>query len=257
MSALALALRQVQFENRAFWRNPAAAFFTFVFPLMFLVIFNLVFGSRDYEGFGRTVSASTFYTPAIIAFAVINACYTNIAIGVSFSRDAGVLKRVHGTPLPAWAYLFGRIAHSIVVAFVLVVIVAAFGKALYDVELPGRTIPAFLASLAVGAASFCALGLAITAVVPNAEASPAVVNASILPILFISDIFIPLDEAPAWLGTVADLFPPKHLSNALLTAFNPFAGGSGLVGSDLLVMSVWGLAGLALAIRFFSWEPRR
>ncbi len=257
MSSLALAARQVAFENRAFWRNPASAFFTFAFPLMFLVIFNLLFGNEEVGPPGREVSGSTFYVPAIAAFSVITACYTNIAISVSFARDLGVLKRVRGTPLPAWAYLTGRVVHASSIAVLLVAIVTAAGIFFYEVELPGKTLPAFLVTLLVGASSFAALGLAMTAAVPNADASPAVVNASILPLLFISDIFIPLENAPAWLTTIADAFPVKHYSEAMQTAFSPFTEGAGFEWTDLAVVGGWGVAGIILAVMFFSWEPRR
>lgn len=259
MSDLKLALRQVRYENIAFWRNPAAAFFTFAFPLIFLVIFNLIFGGGTTDRFGTPeVSLSNFYIPAVAAFSVITACYTNIAIGVTFARDEGQLKRIRGTPLPGWAYLFGRIAHAIVIAILLVVIVVAFGVLFYEVDLPTKTLPAFVASLAVGGASFAALGLAVTAIIPNPDASPAVTNATILPLLFISDVFIPLESAPEWLATVSGVFPIKHFSNALITAYNPSgaASGSGFVAADLIVMGAWGLAGVLAASRFFSWEPR-
>lgn len=258
MNDAALALRQVRYENKAFWRNPPAAFFTFGFPLIFLVIFNLVFGggTTDRFGGGREVSLSTFYIPAVAAFSIITACYTNIAIGIVFAREEGVLKRVRGTPLPPWIYLFGRIAHATIVGLLLVGIVVAFGWAFYDVELPGRTLPAFVASIAVGSGTFAALGLAITPVAKTAEAAPALTNVTILPLLFISDVFIPLDEAPKWLGTVANVFPIKHLTHALIKAYDPFQKGSGFDGNDLIVLGIWGLAGLVLAVRFFSWEPR-
>lgn len=257
MSAARLALRQIRYESRSFWRNAAAAFFTFVFPLIILVLFNVIFGDEPYEGFGRSVSQATFYVPAITAFAVIQACYTQMGIGVVFARDQGTLKRVRGTPLPAWAWVFGRVAHAIVVALILVVIVVAFGRVFYDVDLPGRTLPAFLVSLAVGAAAFCALGLAVTVIVPDADAAPAVVNVFIFPLLFISDIFIPLDQAPGWLSDVASIFPIKRFSNAMLTAFNPFTTGSGFQWDDLAVMAGWGVLGVLVALRFFRWEPKR
>ena len=101
MIGLTLALRQVRFENKAFWRNPAAAFFTFAFPLLFLVIFTTIFG--DDSGTlptGQEVNGATYFTATILAFSVITACYTNIAMTVTIARDEGVLKRVHGTPLP-------------------------------------------------------------------------------------------------------------------------------------------------------------
>ena len=120
MSDLGLALRQVRYENRAFWRNPPAAFFTFAFPLIFLVLFNLLFGDEDLQVAGREVSASQFYVPAIAAFSIVTATFTNLAIGVSFSREQGLLKRLRGTPLPGWGYLFGRVAHAVLVTILLV-----------------------------------------------------------------------------------------------------------------------------------------
>ena len=257
MNAFTLALRQVRYENRAFWRNPVAAFFTFVFPLMFLVIFNLLFGNTELTIPGGTVSTSTFYVPAIVSLSVIYACYSNVAIGMSFARDMGLLKRVHGTPLPGWAYMFGRIGHSVLLSVLLVVIVTAAGVVFYGVDMPTNTVPAFLVTLVVGAATFCALGLAIMTVIPNADASPAVVNVSILPLLFVSDVFIPLQDAPGWLTTFAGVFPVQHFSMAMHTAFNPFETGAGFEPVHLLAMAGWMVGGAAVAVRFFSWEPRR
>ena len=257
MSSLALALRQARYENIAFWRNPVAAFFVFFFPLIFLVLFNLLFGSRKMELPGGTVNTSTFYVPAIVAMSVIYTCYSNVAIGMSFSREQGLLKRTRGTPLPASSFLFGRIAHSLFLAVVLVVIVTAAGALFYDVDIPTNTLPAALVSLAVGAAAFCALGLAVTAVIPNADASPAIVNVSILPLLFISDVFIPLHDAPSWLTRVADFFPVRHFAQAMHKSFDPFETGIGLEPTHLLVMGAWMVVGLLVALRFFSWEPRR
>jgi ABC-2 type transport system permease protein len=203
-----------------------------------------------------TISQSTYYVAAIGAFSIITATYTNLAIGVTFSRDDGVLKRIRGTPLPAWSYLSARILHAVLVSFLLVVIVAAFGWAFYDAEVPGRTLPALIATIVVGAASFSALGLALTSVIPNADAAPPIVNATILPLLFLSGIFIPLQDPNAWYVQVAKVFPVYHFAQAMLKAyFQPT--GSGFSGGHLLVIGAWGLAGVLLAVRFFSWEPRR
>ncbi len=256
MNLVALALRQVRYTNRSFWRNPASAGFTFAFPLMFLVIFTALFGNDTLTVFGAEISTSTFYVAAIAAFAIITATYTNLAISVTILRDSGALKRTRGTPLPAWAYLFGRVAHAVLVAFLLVVIVAAFGAVFYEAEIPSRTLPAFLVTVALGAASFSALGLALTAFVPNADAAPAVVNFSILPLLFLSDIFIPIQDPDAWYVTVAEFFPVYHFSQAMKAAyFSPV--GNGFRGGDLLIIGVWGLVGVLLAARLFSGEPRR
>jgi ABC-2 type transport system permease protein len=261
-----LTVRQVGFQNRAFWRNPAAAFFTFAFPLMFLVIFTVLFGNdetcvaRDEAGGGCAVevSTSTFYVATITAFSVITACYTNIAIGLTFSREEGTLKRLRGTPLPGWSYLTARIAHAVFVSILLVAICVAFGAAFYDANVPTTSLPAFLLTLVVGAAAFCALGIAVTAIIPNADAAPPIVNATILPLLFLSGVFIPLgDDAPAWVTAIANVFPIRHFVDGIVASFFPVPGEETLRVADLGVVAAWGIAGIALAVRTFSWEPRR
>ena len=256
MSDLRLALRQLRYENRAFWRNPPAAFFTVAFPLMFLVIFAALLGNERVTVFGREMSTSTFYVPLIATFSIITATYTNLAISVTFSREAGILKRTRGTPLPAWAYMFGRITHAIVIAILLVVIVTAFGAVFYGADVPTRTLPAFLVTIVVGAAAFSALGLAMTRLITNADAAPAIVNATILPLYFLSGLFIPIQDQGAWYVQVAKVFPVYHFSEAMQAAY--FAPtGLGFEAQHLLVMAAWGLVGTLLAVRFFSWEPRR
>lgn len=251
-----LALRQSRYENKAFWRNPASAFFTFAFPLLFLVIFTtLLGGSESTTPGGLEVSTATYYVGSILAFGVITACYTNVAILVTFARDEGVLKRVRGTPMPAWAYLLGKVLHAIFIQFVLVIIVLIFGKITYDIDFPTDTWLPFVTTLAVGSAAFCSLGLAITSVIPNAEASPAIVNITVLPLLFLSGVFIPTDQAPAWVSTIAGIFPIKHFLDACLVSF--LGPGSGWRGGDLLILGIWAIGGLIAAARFFSWEPRR
>ena len=267
MSDLGLTTRQVRFQNKAFWRNPAAAFFTFAFPLMFLVIFTSLFGNdsiclgEEIPGEGcpaaLQISTSTFYVASITAFSVITACFTNIAMGVAFSREEGTLKRLRGTPLPGWSYLSARVVHAIFVTLLLVGICVAFGALFYDASVPTDTLPEFLVALVVGAAAFCALGLAATALIPNADAAPAVVNAMVLPLLFLSDVFIPLREnAPAFVEWIRTAFPVWHFVEALVAAYFPLPGEATFLWKDLLVVGAWGVAGILLAVRFFRWEPK-
>lgn len=256
MSGLRLMLRQLPYEHRAFWRNPPAAFFTFVFPLIFLVIFNLVFGNNVVDVRGTSAPASTFYVPAIAAFAIVNACFTGLANTLVVSRDLGVLKRLRVTPLPTWSFLLARVLYLMLVALALVAVTTAFGAVFYAVEVPWRTMPAALLTVAVGAAACSALGFAVTAIVRSADAAPAVINAIVLPLLFISDVFIPSSQAPRWLTLAADIFPIRHLSIAMLTAFDPEATGSGAAWMQLVVVAAWGVVGAAIAMRTFRWEPR-
>ena len=251
MSMLRLLVRQIRYENRAFWRNPAAAFFTFAFPLIFMFVFQAIFGDQVEAG-GMT--AASFFTPAIVAFSIVNACFTNLAITVTAVREEGILKRVRGTPLPALIYLLARVSHSALVGLLLVVVVSAFGGVVYHVPFPWTQLGPLFVTLLLGSACFCALGLAVSGIVPNERAAPAVVNAIVLPLLFISDIFlrIPPDN---FLAKVGNLFPVRHFAVALQGIWTPAINGP-LDPKDLVWVAGWTVIGLVLAIRTFSWEPR-
>jgi ABC-2 type transport system permease protein len=196
---------------------------------------------------------------------VISACFTNIAIQTAFVRDGGLLKRLRGTPLPSWSYMAARVTHAMAVGALLVVITLLFGLLVYDSPLPtGTPLVEFVVTFLVGSLAFAALALALTAVIPNADAAPPIVNATILPLLFLSGIFIPIDEdAPAWISIAADVFPVKHFADAMRAGFlgnleTPLGGRIFVFEwSDVLIVGAWGLVGLVLAARFFSWEPRR
>jgi ABC-2 type transport system permease protein len=221
---------------------------------MFLVIFTALLGEDQVRIGGRLVHLSTYYVAAMASFGVVTACYNNIAISLTFQRDAGVLKRTNGTPLPATAYFAARVLHALLVSVVLVAITAAFGTMVYDAEVPsGATLARLSVMLLVGAAAFCALGFAITAVIPNDDAAAPMVYATILPLLFLSGIFIPIgDNAPAWIHWTSRIFPVKHFINGMQAGFL----GTTFDWRDVLIVAVWGLAGLLMAIKYFSWQPR-
>ena len=89
MSGVGLTFFQLRYVNKAYWRNPALAFFTFVFPLMFLVIFTSLLGNGTVHLGHLKVHLSTYYVAAMASFAVITSCYTNLAVALSFQRDSG------------------------------------------------------------------------------------------------------------------------------------------------------------------------
>jgi ABC-2 type transport system permease protein len=134
-----------------------------------------------------------------------------------------------------------------------VAITAALGAVALGSEVPrGVTLVEVVVMLAVGSAAFCALGLAVSAAVPNADAAPAIVNASILPLLFLSGIFIPFgDDTPQWIVTLAGVFPVKPFADGMQAGFV----GTPFEWSDVAVVGAWGVLGVVLAVRFFTWEP--
>ena len=243
---------QIRHQNSMFWRTPVAAFFTILLPIMFLVLFNLLFGGEDLSG----VPFAQFFTPSIAVFAAVSATFTNLAIGTAMSRDDGVLKRIRGTPLRPWIYMAGRIGSAVYIAAVSIALMFLIGWALYDFEIVWGRLHEAAIVFAVGISTFSALGLAVSGFVRSSESVPAVANAIILPMAFVSDVFIQIDDGPAWLETVGDILPMKHFAALFSDAFNPFVDGSVLGWGRLAVMLAWGVVALILTLRFFTWDPR-
>jgi len=244
---------QLRYVNKAFWRNPTQAFFTFAFPLMFLVIFTSLAGNFLVQVGHHSVHSSTYYVASMSTFAVITASFNNLAIAITFQREAGILKRIKGTPLPRVSFLGARIVHAMLVSILLVVITAIFGRLFYHVDIPtGITLARFAIILLVGAAAFCALGLALSGFIPNFDSAGVIVNAVILPLLFLSGVFIPFtNSTPKWMLWFAKVFPVRHFVLGMQAGFlnTPFSW------NDVLIVAAWGVAGLVLAVRYFTWEP--
>jgi ABC-2 type transport system permease protein len=172
-----------------------------------------------------------------------------MAIGTSILRDAGVLKRMQGTPLPRWAYMTARVGSTVIIVLIMTVLVLALGKLAYSVPIPGSTLPAALVSLLLGTAVFTTLGIGITRFIKNAESAPIVVNLTVLPLSFISGIFFTVYGLPKWLNQIAYIFPMRPLAHSLQHAFNPYTTGSGFVPKDLRVLAIWAVIGAYLMLR--------
>ena len=142
----------------------------------------------------------------------------------------------------------------LIVVAILTVIVVSLGLAFYDLHFPYHPF-AVVVTLFVGIVTFCALGLAVTVLVPNADAAPAIINGLYFPVVFISGVFYPLAQGSV-LARIANWFPIFHMIRALVSGFEG-GPGSGLRPGDLAVMAVWAAAALVFSARRFRWEPRR
>lgn len=260
-SDAALVWQQIRYQNKIFWRTPVAAFFTIVFPLMFLLVFVTIFGNETIEGLG--VTTAQFYAPALAVFGAVSATYTNLGVGTSISRDEGILKRVRGTPLPPWIYMAGRVGSAIWIALLAVGLMMAVGVLFYGVELYAESLPAAVVTFVIGVACFAALGLLVAALAPSGDSAPAIANATLLPLAFVSDVFIvPAENTPGWIDAVGNIFPLKPFVVAFGDAFNPIevAARDGVLDhmhwSEFAVMAIWMAAAIVLAVRYFTWEPK-
>jgi ABC-2 type transport system permease protein len=249
-----LVRSETRVQTRIFFRTPIAAFFTLAFPVFFLVLINLLNSGATIDSMGG-ISLAQFTTPGIAVFGMVTATFTNLAINTANARDTGVLKRVLSTPVPMPAHLSGRLLSAVFVGLISVVLMLAIGAVAFGVEIPWSDLPLIVLLMALGAATFSALGLAVAGITPNARSAPAVANAFILPLAFISGIFFPMEGAPEWLATIAGLFPLQPFASAMVDIFNPTLD-SPFPWRAIAVMTIWLVIGIVIAIRSFSWEPR-
>jgi len=244
--AVALTWRQYRLERRMFWRNPSAAFFNFLFPLILLGLFGAVF-SADQANLNVIV-------PGIAGMSVMSTTFTALAFNMTFLRESGVLKRLRGTPLPAGVYLAGIALNAITNTVVQIGIIVVAGRLFFDIGWPQQWLE-LAVFVAAGVVCFASLGVALSHVIPNFDSAPAYVNAIFLPVIFISGVFYDAGQAPAFLKDIAEALPLTHVIDGLSGAM---VTGTGLGDnfSGLAVIGLWSVAGIVLAVRGFSWEQR-
>jgi ABC-2 type transport system permease protein len=240
---------QIRYEQRAYWRNRVRGVFTFVFPLMFLVIFASINKDAHLHQLGG-LPYNDFFVPGILAYAIIATTYVNLAISTAILRDEGVLKRMQGTPLPRWGYVTARIGSTVLIVAAITAVTLLLGAIAYGVDIRAETVPGLIATLVLGTAAFTTLGIGITRFISNADVAPVIVNLTILPLTFISGVWFPTNGMPKVLNTIANIFPIKPLANGLQYAFNPHTAGPGFTGADLRALAIWTAIGVVMMVRY-------
>ena len=244
---MTLAWRQYRLERRMFWRNPSAAFFNFLLPLLFLAMFGAIFSGQQAD--------LDVIVPGIAGMAVMSTTFSAFAHNLTFLREAGILKRMRGTPLPTGAYLAAIAGSAITNTALQILIITIAGELFFGVSWP-KDVLSLLVFVAAGAACFATLGVALSHAIPNFDSAPAYVNAAFLPMIMISGVFYEDDDAPAILRDLAQALPLKHLIDGLSGAM-VHGEGVAVHWVGLLVLALWGALGAFLAVRGFTWEQRR
>ena len=250
MSAQQLVWHQTRLEQRSFWRNPQASFFTFASPVVLLVVFGAVTHRAPGQAGPRP---QALLVPGFMAFGIIVAAYGNLAATITVLRGEGVLKRIRSTPLPPTAYIAAQILSAVISSVVLAAVCVGLGAAIFRVTpLASRSGP-LVGVLVLGVGCFSSLGLAITAAIRRADAAGPVTNATYIPLAIISGTFSYNLVLPGWLNRIAGLFPIKAFTDALKACYAPVAHAG--ISGDLVVLAAWSLGGVMLTRRFFRWDP--
>jgi ABC-2 type transport system permease protein len=192
--------------------------------------------------------------PGIAGLSIMSATFTSLAYNLTTLRERGILKRLRGTPLPPSAYLGGLAGNAVANAALQLALVIVAGHVVFGVAWPSEW-GALLVFAAVGVVCFASLGVALSHAIPNPESAPAYVNAVFLPQILIAGVFYDEQDAPQFIRDIAEVLPLKHLIDGLSGAMVHGEGISDHL-TALLVLGVWTVAGVAVAVRGFSWEAR-
>lgn len=249
----ALVRSQTRYGIQQVLRDPMSAFFGVVFPILLVAFFAAVNGQGRWAG----MSLAQYMCASFSVYGVATTGFVNLPGSIADHRAQGTLKRLRGTPLPPWAYLVGRVLAGLLLGLVTIALVYAVGALFFGVTLPPSRWAATVLTFVLSIGCFAACGLALVALVDSSQAVIAASLSILLPLSFVSDIFIiGVEQMPTVLNAIGWFFPLRHAVAAAVTA----SGGGALDGvfwRDLAVIAVWLLASALVAWRFFHWEPRR
>jgi len=251
---LRIVARQIYYEQLNFWLNPIGAIFTVGFSVVFLVLVGSTAGHQRSSAIGGGLLIG-YYVPGFIAYGVMAACFNTLAINVVVRREVGLLKRVRLSPLPTWAMLAAISASALIISTVQVVLVLLIGRYGYSVPFPHNP-AAFIVVLIIGGASFTALGLGVSTLIPNQEAGAPVTSIVFFVLLFLSGLWFPLPSGSG-LAQFSSYLPVRHMIIGVYDASIAQKGVSSWPWHDIFVMALWGLAAGLVAIRRWSWAPRQ
>ena len=240
---------QVKWEQRVFWRSREAAVFVFLFPILLFTLLTAVYNGHIYGH-----PASWALLAGMIGYGAANTAFAGLAITLVSRREVGILKRIRATPLPPAVYLTAVLCSITFVFAIQVASLFVLGRVLKSTPWPSHLVSLVL-TLALGAAAFAALGLAITGFIRSLEGSSAVLNVIVLPMAFLTGSFGPTRHYPKVLRAIGDVLPLKPLLDLI--------NGIYLHGQQLwdkptavAVLAGWGLFGMVVALRTFRWVPR-
>ncbi|SFL91185.1 ABC transporter permease [Geodermatophilus ruber] len=246
-------------ELKEFFRQRESVVFTLVFPVMMLVVFGAVL---DYD-LGAGVTFTQYFMAGIIAAGIVGASLQNMAISIATERSDGTLKHLSGTPMPKSAYFVGKVVQVLAVTVLIAAILLAVGVFAYGIDLPsGSDWFTFVWVAVLGAAACTLLGIAVSSLAKNGRSASAMVTPIALVLQFISGVFFQFSQVPAWMQTIASLFPLKWMAQGLRSVFLPDVlaaeepAGTWELGRVALVLGLWCVAGLVLCVLTFRWQDR-
>lgn len=242
-------LHQLRYEQLLFWRSREAAIFVFLLPVLLFVLLGAVY-TGDVNGY----PAEDYLVVGMLGYGVASTAFGGLAIFLVGRREMGILKRLRSTPLPPAAYLAAVLASTLIVFALQSSVLVGLGRLAYGAGLPDRP-GSLLLALALGALAFAGLGVGGAAIIRSAEGSSPIVNVVILPMAFLSGSFGPPQDYPAVLEAIGRVLPLRYFIDLVRGAYLKDEAIWSQPGA-IAIVAAWGALGIAVAVRYFSWEPR-
>ncbi len=254
---LALLAHETRFALLASARNPRARFFTFLFPIILLVVFIGVFGHSGHTIVeGHVVKLSVFFTGGILALSVITSSYAGLLMTVITARENGVFKRRRATPVPPAVLIAGNVIATIAIAVAMTAILLLIARAGYSISIPFAALVSTFITVVVGTIAFACVGYAVAGMISSIDAAQPIAQATMLPLYFISGVWIPTDNLSHGLRDVASVFPVEHLASSFHKATVATSFSTAFSATDLLALAAWAIAAGTFAAMRFSWLPK-
>lgn len=239
---------RVAAEFRAAWfaftRRRTAMFFTFFFPAILIVIFGALVGT---QAGGLFSEPPAYYVPGYLAVVVLFTPLSRISSSVTRHRDGNRFEKLATTPLTPEEWL---VAHTLVnVVLVGIAAVIVFGLVILLTGARFTLSPLLVPFIALGVGLFCGIGALIGRFAGSHDGAIAASNAIGLPLLFLSETFVPPALLPVWFRPIIDLSP--------LTYFARGTRGAILAGNwsrSLLLLGILSLLAFAIGTRALPWR---
>lgn len=193
-----------------------------------------------------------YLTPGLLGWAIAAGATFGAASTLVSWRQRRLTRRLMLSPVGIPAVIGARVLVSLVIALAQTVLFIAVAAAFFHLKLAGTwwlCIPLVLA----GALAFLSIGLLAGARSKSVEAASAIANLVVIPMAFLAGSFVPLNIAPAWLQTVSEVLPLRHLNDGMLDVL---ARGEGLsaVLPKLGILLGFALLVAGIAVRRFRWD---
>jgi len=237
-------------EAKLFLREPMSAFFTLVFPLMYLLLFGAISGNEPTPQFGgqRTIDASI---PGLIAMIICITGLMSTTMTMSTYREKGVLRRLRTTPVSPLVVLVAQVIVVFSMTALGMLLLVAAGKLIYHVRFEGNAF-SLLAGFTLSSLSFFGIGFILAGSMPTVRSAWVVGMVLLYPMMFLSGAFFTVELLPAAVQKVSAFLPLTYVVNLLRGLWIGQPWGDHLL--DVGVLAGMLVLGVVVSVKTFRWE---